>query len=200
MSFINIFVLVFLVLFLVVFILRSLLLRARGVRVLAAGVGKKGFAGFLERFFLPPMLLWMAAVVFRSLVPDHGFMQTPVLRDLFQSPPLQAAGCLLLVLGLGMFVAALFSFGTSWRIGVDTQNPGSLVTRGAFALSRNPIFLSMDLYFLGLFFIYPSPFFLVSAALALSGFHYQILQEERFLRGHYGEDYRQYTLKVGRYL
>jgi len=39
----------------------------------------------------------------------------------------------------------------------------------------------------------------VVALVALAGFHRQIRNEERFLENHYGEAYRAYRNRVGRY-
>ena len=99
-----------------------------------------------------------------------------------------------------MFAAALQAFGRSWRIGIDYDRPGQLVTQGIFAYTRNPIFLFLDLYFLGTWFIQRDLFFLVFAVVAMGGIHFQIREEEAFLAKHYGEPYRQYMLTVPRYV
>lgn len=78
--------------------------------------------------------------------------------------------------------------------------PGGLITTGIFSLSRNPIFLSMDLYFLGTFLIYSNLFFLLCGIGIVFGFHFQIRQEEAFLTEKYGNSYHGYMAQVRRYI
>ena len=46
-------------------------------------------------------------------------------------------------LSLVIMLVAQAQMGLSWRIGIDEKNRTGLVTQGLFALSRNPIFLSL---------------------------------------------------------
>ena len=119
---------------------------------------------------------------------------------ILDSVPLKVVGSLLVVVGFVFFLSALLAFENSWRIGIDTRSPGKLVTTGIFALSRNPIFCFIDLYFAGTFLINGTLIFLVFAVSVVAGVHYQILQEERFLESQYGSAYRDYCRQSGRYL
>jgi protein-S-isoprenylcysteine O-methyltransferase Ste14 len=106
----------------------------------------------------------------------------------------------LLTSSIALFGWALASFGSSWRVGIDQESPGSLVTRGVFAYTRNPIFVSMDTFFIGTFFVQGTVFFLAAAIIAVAATHFQILQEETFLARTYGSDYQRYRTAVPRYL
>src|SRR5436853_1302710 len=53
------------------------------------------------------------------------------------SGPFQAAGAAMVVAGILIFAVALVSFGDSWRVGIDSQTAGKLITTGIFAYSRN---------------------------------------------------------------
>jgi protein-S-isoprenylcysteine O-methyltransferase Ste14 len=119
--------------------------------------------------------------------------------QLIESTPARVAGAVMISVGFIIFVWALLSFGNSWRVGIDTRAPGDLVTGGAFALSRNPIFVFVDLYFAGVFLINGTLLFLVFAVLVIAGLHYQVLQEEKFLTGRYGQFYREYCVRTKRY-
>ena len=90
--------------------------------------------------------------------------------------------------------------GRSWRIGIDRNTPGALVTSGIFAWTRNPIYVALDLIFFGTFLVQGRAVFL-GLALALAGLlHYQIRREEKYLAGLYGDAYRAYCERVGRYM
>jgi protein-S-isoprenylcysteine O-methyltransferase Ste14 len=128
------------------------------------------------------------------------FLPEGMAKPLFTSHWAQIAGGVMICVCIFVFILALVSFKTSWRIGIDTVAPGGLITTGIFSVSRNPVFLSMDLYFLGTFLIYSNIFFLLCAIAIAMGFHFQIRQEERFLLRQYGGTYSGYMTQVGRYL
>ena len=186
--------------FLTVFAGRSLYLwLAHGINPFALGAGKKGFQRLFELALLPWLVLWMLDILVTTL--GGPFRLIPAAWDplLLNSLPLMIAGALLIVFGDFVFVWALISFGNSWRVGIDEKKAGGLVTGGIFAFSRNPIFVFLDLYFIGTFLINGALVFLVFAGVTILGIHYQILQEEKFLAGKYGQAYREYCSRAGRY-
>ena len=125
----------------------------------------------------------------------------PALADfvILSSETARRVGAVLVGVGVLIFVLALFSFGNSWRIGIDTRTPGALVTTGLFRLSRNPIFVFLDLYMAGTFLLNGTLVFLVVAILGAVVLHFQILREERFLGQRHGEHYREYFANTPRY-
>ena len=54
---------------------------------------------------------------------------------------LRIVGCGLVVISFIWIVIAQFQMGNSWRIGVDYNDETTLVNKGLFSFSRNPIFL-----------------------------------------------------------
>ena len=201
MSFFDIFQLAALAFFLIVFLGRTVLLWLKqGINPFALGAGKKGLHRFFELFLFPWLVLWLLAIMAAALRSPRWLILaigTPVLLN---NLPFQIAGCLLIGFGNFLFVWALISFGSSWRVGIDERKAGDLVTGGAFAFSRNPIFVFIDLYFLGTFLINGTLAFLIFAGVTILGIHYQILQEERFLLSQYGQAYREYCSRTGRYV
>jgi protein-S-isoprenylcysteine O-methyltransferase Ste14 len=109
------------------------------------------------------------------------------------------SGIILTLAGFALFIAALVSFEDSWRIGIDKEKPAELVTGGVFRFLRNPVFLFIDLYFLGTFLVYPSLFFGLSFVIMALLLQYQIVQEEKQLTKIYGEKYTKYMEKTPRY-
>ena len=201
MDFFALFQLANLAFFLIVFAGRSLLLwKRQGITPFALGAGKKGFRRLLELVLLPWLVLWLLDILFSALPPLVRLLPLDWDPRLFDLLPIKIAGILLILAGDGLFVWALLSFGSSWRVGIDEHKAGALVTDGAFAFSRNPIFVFLDLYFLGTFLINGTPIFLVFACGTVLGIHYQILQEEGFLSNHYAQAYREYCSRTGRYI
>ena len=112
-----------------------------------------------------------------------------------------ALGVGLLVAGVAATVLAQASMGRSWRIGVDTREAPDLVTRGAFRLVRNPIFMAMLVTAAGMAVTVPNLLaagVLVCAVVAIEG---QVrLVEEPYLRRTHGAAYTAYEAQVGRFL
>jgi protein-S-isoprenylcysteine O-methyltransferase Ste14 len=200
-SFFDIFQFITLIAFLFVFIGRSIYLYLRaGVNPLVLGVGKAGFRRFIELLFFVGLTLWIIDVAAYALDWEWHLFRGVFEDVLLAAISAKLVGMLLIAAGFALFVLALVAFGRSWRVGIDEQSPGDLITHGVFAISRNPIFLFIDLYFVGTFLINGTVFFLLMAIAVVVGLHYQILQEERFLDQHYGEPYQAYCETVSRYL
>jgi protein-S-isoprenylcysteine O-methyltransferase Ste14 len=102
--------------------------------------------------------------------------------------------------GVLILVFSLVSFGNSFRVGIDVDQPGRLVTTGIFAVSRNPIYVGFFLFLLGQFLVFPSWTTLTALAFATVLFHRQVLREEEFMRQRYGREYDEYCGRVRRYV
>jgi protein-S-isoprenylcysteine O-methyltransferase Ste14 len=189
------------VFFLLLFGGRTLFLRfRRDVKVFTLGVGKQGIQQVVEVLFFVGLAAWIVEVFLYALPVEFRLFPGVLSAVLIDSVLAKGIGAVLVVLSFVLFVWALISFGDSWRVGIDTEKPGGLVKRGAFAISRNPIFVFMDLYFIGTFLLNGSVVFLLFAVLVVGGLHYQILEEEKFLRGTYGAAYEAYCAETRRYL
>jgi protein-S-isoprenylcysteine O-methyltransferase Ste14 len=189
-----------LVLFLALVVGRAVSLRVR-VRVnpIAFRLRKRGLLGVVELAFFVQVNLWAVAVVVYSIpgLRPPGFW-------VFSGLPLDVTwvkllGALTIAIGFAIFVAALRSLGSSWRLGIDESHPGRLVTTGIYALSRNPVYTFFDLYFIGTYLVNGTWLFLALAVLTVLNLHYQILHEERFLASVHGHAYQSYRDRTARY-
>ncbi|MBN2085735.1 MAG: isoprenylcysteine carboxylmethyltransferase family protein [Anaerolineales bacterium] len=172
----------------------------QGVRPFVLGAGKSGLPAALEICFFLWLLIWLAETILAALQAPFRIFPPPLDRMVIDSAPWKLLGAALLPASIALFAWALVSFGSDWRVGMDTQTPGKLATGGIFAISRNPIYLSLDLFFLGTFLILGTLFFLAAAILVALGMHYQILQEEKHLEKIYGVEYRSYRKATARYI
>ena len=146
-------------------------------------------------FIIPPFVL-----LFLYLFIANAF-NLPRFGDLpFQNDILAWVGVGSCILGLALFLWALISFGKSFRVGLDENSPGSLVTSGAFGLSRNPIYVAFFLVILGINLVFPSWVFLIYLVLATFVFNRQVKLEEASLKKLYGAEFDAYCKKVRRYL
>jgi len=200
MNLFNYFQITSLIIFLLVFFGRTIRLRRKGTKVFVLGSGKKGFTALLEKSFLIFFPIWLIEIGIHSFNLDTQFLPLVMVKLIFKNQIIQFAGAVVIFVSLLVFCLALISFSSSWRVGIDTAEPGELITTGVFSVTRNPIFLSMDLYFLGTFLIYSNLFFLMCFVCIALGFQFQIRQEESFLLARYGDKYRKYMAQVSRFI
>jgi len=169
---------------------RAWLMNRRGIKTMYFGDRDK------KDYFIPPFALFL----FYLVVARAFHFPTVSAPELFYSKEAAWAGVLLCAAGLSLFLWSLISFGRSFRVGIDVNHPGSLVTGGAFALSRNPIYVALVLILTGQFLIFPNWITLAYLPAGAWLVHRQILREEVFLKKNYGQEYADYCRRVRRYL
>ncbi|CAN5694631.1 isoprenylcysteine carboxylmethyltransferase family protein [soil metagenome] len=104
-------------------------------------------------------------------------------------------------LGLTGTLIAQSAMGASWRIGVDASERTELVTPGAFALVRNPIFAVMVPACLGLVLLAPNAVALLGLVALVVAIELQVrFVEEPYLVQTHGEGYARYASRVGRFV
>jgi protein-S-isoprenylcysteine O-methyltransferase Ste14 len=143
----------------------------------------------------PPPLIALAAIAIGFVLEWAAPVALPAREARW------AAGAALILAGfavLGWAIAAFRSAGTN----VQTQKPSNAIaSSGPYRLSRNPIYLAMAAALVGIGLAAGSawvmamivPFLLV----VRSGV---IAREERYLEGKFGDEYRAYRARVGRWL
>ena len=169
---------------------RVLLLRRTGTRAMHFGELDK------TDFLIPPVALFYFYTVFAAAF-DWPLASS---QRFFRSTAVAWLGVALCLGGVLILVLSLVAFGKSFRIGIDVDRPGRLVTTGIFAVSRNPIFVGFFVFLLGQFLVFPSWTPLIALAVAILLFHRQVLREEEFMRQRYGQEYLDYCSRVRRYV
>ncbi len=117
-----------------------------------------------------------------------------------ENDPLVSIGWTLLILSLLFVWFAQSNMRESWRIGIDEENKTELITKGFFAISRNPIFLGIMIANIGLFLALPNAFTLLIISLSTVSINTQIRLEEAFLEREHGKEYNNYKQKVRRWI
>jgi protein-S-isoprenylcysteine O-methyltransferase Ste14 len=169
---------------------RVLLLRRTGTRAMHFGKLDK------TDFLIPPVALFYFYTVFAAA---FGWPLASRQR-FFHSTALAWLGVALCLVGVLILVLSLVSFGKSFRVGIDVDQPGGLVTTGMFAVSRNPIYVGFFVFLVGLLLVFPDWVPLIYLVGATVLFHRQVLREEQFMRQRYGEEYAAYCHRVRRYV
>jgi protein-S-isoprenylcysteine O-methyltransferase Ste14 len=180
------------------------LLLAFGLRtwVQIRRTGTSGYRGISGR---PGSPAWWGGVLF----PAAGLLAllAPVLVLLgAPGPPLAhgavaVGGFVVAVTGLVVVLAAQAAMGSSWRIGVDEGERTDLVTRGMFALVRNPIFTGMGAVTIGVALMVPTAVAVAAVVCLIAAVQIQVrVVEEPYLQRTHGSAYAGYAARAGRFL
>lgn len=116
-------------------------------------------------------------------------------------PELQLVGMALILIGGGVLGVALTEYFLHDQTPLPTVEPTRLVTTGAYKYSRNPMFVSAAMIWLGQAMLTGSllnyAFFIVGCALN----HYHVVfEEEKYLKKTFGDKYTHYMKKTARYI
>ncbi len=109
------------------------------------------------------------------------------------------SGMVVITLGLILDVWGTVALGTNFRIEFPKEET-ILITSGIYRLMRNPIVMGVYLLLFGTFLIIPTIFSLIFIIANILTFNSKVRDEEKFLSAQFGEKYRNYSIKVGRYL
>jgi protein-S-isoprenylcysteine O-methyltransferase Ste14 len=132
--------------------------------------------------------------VLPAFVDEH--LAVPLFR---RSPAAGAVGFASVTVGLVVCAAAVWNMGASWRMGVDRETPGPLVTRGLFRRMRHPIYAGILLITSGMALLTADVLSIATAAAAWVGLPIQARLEEEFLVSQYGDAYRRHQSQSGRF-
>jgi protein-S-isoprenylcysteine O-methyltransferase Ste14 len=180
-------------------ITRGVMLSARGVRIFPIDRERTIREGLADLAFLLCFIFWLYETLAFALPLDFHLVPAPVRVLLIDAIAAKVLGALAMTAGIAVYGLALRAFGSSWRLGIDRDRPGPLVTGGIFCRSRNPIYLSLMLLEVGVFLGVGRLVLLLLAISSAAYFHFLVRREERFLVQHYGDAYRVYTQRVGRW-
>ncbi len=163
-------------------------------------VKKNGIKHAVEIILFIIVLLWTFEVLFYNLNLNFKIFPYPFDIKLFDLFFLKIIGIIIVILSFMIYIWALKDLGNSWRLGIDENHPGKLVTTGIYAITRNPIYLFFNLYFFGIFLMNGNLIFLIFTILVTINIHFMIVEEEKFLISTYKEEYRNYAFNTGRYI
>ncbi|HOB99872.1 MAG TPA: isoprenylcysteine carboxylmethyltransferase family protein [Verrucomicrobiota bacterium] len=178
---------------------RALMLRARGVSVFVGDRQRTGWQMLADTVMVACLLAFAYEIIAYAWQLHFHIGPSVLHRSVVVGPTSQALGALIVAGAVILYVVALRDLGASWRLGLDRNAPGPLVTAGVYGWTRHPIYVAFDLWFMGTFLLIGRLSFLVLALVCVSLLHAIMDREERFLVGLYGGAYRDYSRRVGRY-
>ncbi|MDR2911887.1 MAG: isoprenylcysteine carboxylmethyltransferase family protein [Alistipes sp.] len=195
--------LVIVALFYAIYLQRQFALRRRGIRADRLGKGQKERTTRTVERALLAVTLSMPVAQVASVVWGRG-ADVVCVQALHFTPGgalcMSVSGAAVALGGVVFFLLAVVAMRDNWRAGIDREQKTSLVTSGVYRVSRNPAFVGFDLFYVGIAAMFPNPVLIVLTLAGLVGFHLQILQEERYAPGAFGQAYLDYARKTRRYL
>jgi protein-S-isoprenylcysteine O-methyltransferase Ste14 len=138
------------------------------------------------------------AILLLTLNVQFGSLFTRVTQ--ISSLPFDIAGLVIGLAGLSLCLYAQTKMGTSWRVGIDEQSGTSLVTTGLYSYIRNPTYVGLFFFNLGLWVIWPTWAMFLLNLLFIFFLEVQVRSEEDFLSATHGEEYLSYKKRTKRYI
>lgn len=158
-----------------------------------------GFKGWLKNILSYQgiiVLLFEILLILQALgIVNTGF------TDLPWSNLINLFGLLIFMTGTILAVWAKLTMGSSW--GRPAQHnikiQSTLITKGPFVYSRNPIYMGLLLLFIGFELTLQS--YLIILIIPLFWFvNLVVIKEEKLLEKHFGKEYLEYKKRVPRFL
>jgi protein-S-isoprenylcysteine O-methyltransferase Ste14 len=157
-------------------------------------VNDTGTAGVIAR---PPLLFLTALLL--GLASDR-LLPWPFAVPAGDLVHRAVAGSLILI-GLALAAAGIRNFSSAATPVPTTEPTRALVTTGIHGWSRNPIYLGMFLVYGGIGIAARSPSMLIlMLPLAIAIRYGVVAREEAYLEGRFGDAYRDYKVRVRRWL
>lgn len=183
---------------LIVFVFRFIIVwRQSGVNpfVFSSTENAHDYLGFIYKM----AVLFMAiTIVCYSYLPAVYQFLNPIpflLRD-----SIQMVGVALLLISFLWTLIAQVQMSDSWRIGIDYDEKTELVVKGIFAISRNPVFLGVVVFYIGIFLILPNTLSFTLVLVMFITVQVQVRLEEVYLLETHGEAYQAYKNSVRRWI
>ncbi len=146
-------------------------------------------------------LTFVAALLLGFVGPAAGLAGLAPVHTAFGHPAVTTVGLVLALIGVLATLAAQASMGASWRVGVDPGEHTDLVTSGAFAVARDPIFTAMVITSAGLALMVPNAVSFAALLALIASVQCQVrVVEEPYLVAVHGAAYLHYANRVGRFV
>lgn len=143
----------------------------------------------------PPPLMALLAVLFGTFL--HWFWPIPMTSENLRWP----LGFIFILIGIGIIIFCSKLFKKAQTNIEPWKTTSHIVTTGIYGISRNPIYTSFILIGLGIAFAFNSVWIAaMQIAVVIIIEKFVIKKEEAYLESKFGDEYRNYKMKVRRWL
>ena len=145
----------------------------------------------------PPPLVFLGAIIAGVIVQR---MAIPLSLKVAAGIRL-AVGVLILVCGTSLVISARIWFTRTRQSPIPWKPTPELILQGPYRFTRNPMYVGVTLFVIGLGLTVNNLWISLFAAPALMAVHFiAVLPEERYLAEKFGENYQNLLAKVRRYV
>jgi protein-S-isoprenylcysteine O-methyltransferase Ste14 len=145
----------------------------------------------------PPPLVFLGAIIAGVIVQR---MATPLSLKVAAGIRL-AVGVLILVCGTSLVISARIWFTRTRQSPIPWKPTPELILQGPYRFTRNPMYVGVTLFVIGLGLTVNNLWISLFAVPALMAVHFiAVLPEERYLAEKFGESYRNLLARVRRYV
>lgn len=102
--------------------------------------------------------------------------------------------------GVVILLLSIKAMKDQWRIGINKEEKTNLITKGVYDYSRNPVNLAFYFFYFGMTLAYPTYILGILSAACVVFFHLETRKEEKYLKQSLGDEYKEYTKNVNRYV
>ena len=185
----RIFALLIMILFYSIYFGKMIIQKRQGIKTRQLGKGKNQNVRTIE------ILISIATLI---IIPIQ--LISIILNLTLLDNKIRFIGFLVFLLGDILFLIAIITMKNSWRAGIPSEDKIEFVSNGIYKISRNPAFVGFDLMYIGICLLYCNVLTIVFSLFAIIMLHFQILEEEKYLKKTFGEKYLTYKNKVCRYI
>ena len=145
----------------------------------------------------PPPLVFLGAIVLGVIVQRKAMALSLSFAPGFRV----TAGVLILVCAVSLVASARILFKHTGQNPIPWKPTPELIFQGPYRFTRNPMYVGVTLFVIGLGLTLNNLWISLFAAPALLVVHFiAALPEERYLASKFGESYRSFAAQVRRYL
>jgi protein-S-isoprenylcysteine O-methyltransferase Ste14 len=109
-------------------------------------------------------------------------------------------GVALGVLGLLLLIWVHHTLGRQWSTNLQFREKHTLVTGGPYRWARHPMYTALFAFFVGLALIAASWLIVLLVAISIAVLYARISKEEVMMVEQFGDEYREYMKRTGRFL
>jgi len=200
-SIFNYFQISVLFVFTCLFIARTIYMRrVKKTSVITVTLNSKETRNILTVSMSATICAFVAVLIIHVFHPEINFEPLALNIVIVETVAAKIVGMVVVSAGFLIYIVAMFTLADYWRVGDAAKQTSTLITRGIYSLSRNPIYIFFVLYFLGTFLINGIVIFLIFTIMMALNAHYLIVEEEKYLLKSYGSAFKKYCAVTGRYV
>ena len=173
----------------------NLHIRQQGERIMPdrEAIRREGVGMFASRVIL--FFVLIAVLVLYAI--NHRWMQA---FDFTLPAALRWLGFAIGLFSIALLIWTELELGRQFSPQLQLRQEHQLITAGPYARIRHPLYTAIDSFGLALALVSTNWFFVAFFIICLAGLWFRVPKEEQMMLNQFGEDYKAYMQRTGRFL